>query len=678
MQSRLPEENSARGPKVNISSAHRKHRRTVGLSKRHLGKNLLTVLLLTIVMTTAINCTRLFTEEPTPRPIYTPYPTALPAQTPTPRPTYTPYPIAIPAQTATLIPTHTFYPTAIPTQVPTLRPTYTPGSTQITVQAKNIQDGRFILESGPAEPFKEQASAALQRGKKLFKEGEYEASAIAFKEAQEHHGKPSAVLESLIGSSYSALQLHDLAIQHRSNSIAIKDRAGQRTNRALSYLANGQCEPAVADAQIALSMEPEREENFHTDVEANYILAACYHQAEGDHHLALQHIEASLAIAKEHQNPQAKLTYLAELRDAIQTALDGTFSTEYFFGPSDIAVDKARKLLNDGQYQAAIMAFIKAQQLIGRPSPNLENAIAVSYEALGQYGRAIQHYSNAITIVDNPLLRTQRAGSHLANGECEPAIADAQLALTMEPESDEGFHTDVDANYILAACYHQAEGNHQLALQHTEASLAIAKEHQIPQPELIYLDELRDAILTALDAEFPSEYFVGPAKISTDRGNELFYDGQYEAAIAAFTDAQQLHSKPSAVLKHWIALSYEALGQYDLAIQHYSDAITIVDNPILRTQRAGSHLGNGECEPAIADAQVALTMDPESEEGFHTDTDANWILAFCYETQSKFQLAMQHADEALAIATEHQYTEESIALLTTLRETIQTRIDTEN
>ena len=268
-------------------------------------------------MTITIGCTSPLTGEPTPRPTYTPYPTIISTQTPTPRPTYT------------------AYPTIISTQTPTLHPAYTPYPTQQTTdQAKIPEDRKFFFEVGPEERFQRPASAALTRGKKLFKEGKYEAAVIAFKEAQQHHGKPSAILESLIGTSYSALELHDLAIQHRSNSIAIKDGAEQRTNRAISYLAIGECQPAVADAQIALTMEPESAQGIHTDVEANYILATCYHQAEGNHQLALQHMEASIAIATEHQYPQAKLTYLTESRDAIQTALDVEFPSQYFSEPA--------------------------------------------------------------------------------------------------------------------------------------------------------------------------------------------------------------------------------------------------------------------------------------------------------------------------------------------------------
>ena len=70
------------------------------------------------------------------------------------------------------------------------------------------------------------------------------------------------------------------------------------------------------------------------------------------------------------------------------------------------------------------------------------------------------------------------------------------------------------------------------------------------------------------------EWFFGAARVAYEKGREMFESGQYEAAINASQEAQQHRNKPSAVLENWIALSYDSLGKFDLAIQHHSYAIS--------------------------------------------------------------------------------------------------------
>lgn len=168
-----------------------------------------------------------------------------------------------------------------------------------------------------------------------------------------------------------------------------------------------------------------------------------------------------------------------------------------------------------------------------------------------------------------------------------------------------------------------------------------------------------------------TEWFFGAAAAAADKGQEQFANGEYEAAIASFKEAQRHRGKPSEVLESWIGLAYDALGQYDIAIVHHSNVIAINDDAVSRVNRAGSYFNNAQCEPAISDAQAALAKEPATGEGFSTDAEANLVLASCYYEQSKYLQALQHADASIKIANDHQYAVSEIILMIELRDAIR-------
>ena len=177
--------------------------------------------------------------------------------------------------------------------------------------------------------------------------------------------------------------------------------------------------------------------------------------------------------------------------------------------------------------------------------------------------------------------------------------------------------------------------------------------------------------VTIFEVEGITEWLSGAALAAYDKGQEQFANGEYEAAIASFKEAQRHHSKPSDILESWIGFAYGALGQYDTAIVHHSNAIAINDDAVNRVNRAVSYFDNSQCEPAINDARAALTKKMETGEGRSTHVDANYLLAFCLYEQSKYRQALQHADAAIAIANDHQYDESEVVQMTELRNEIR-------
>lgn len=267
-------------------------------------------------------------EMPTeiPEPAATPTATPHPAATPTPEPTHTPTPVPtatlrplptatpIPAPTATSKPLPTATPTPSPTEtpMPTLRPTATP-----TLEPEEPE----IIELGEKEYFSGLAWITLREAISLHEEGHYSEAIAKYKETRELHGSPSRVLENRIALAYTSLEEYDLAIVHYSNALGIEDSSINRVGRSRAYQSNGRCDRAIADAQIALTLEPFFDVGIHTDVEANYILSECYFLDE-EYLLSLQHMEATIAIAKEHGYSEEELISYEEERAIITSYLE--------------------------------------------------------------------------------------------------------------------------------------------------------------------------------------------------------------------------------------------------------------------------------------------------------------------------------------------------------------------
>ena len=240
------------------------------------------------------------------------------------RPTYTPYPTLEPTPTATLRPTYTPFPTLEPTLTPTITPRPiadpTMPSPTVTAQPTLIPSTPDFVELGPEEYFRGRALRAARKGTELFEAGEYQAAIDSYKEAQHNHGKPSAILENRLGLAYENLEMYSLAIEHYSNAIAIEDSALDRLNRAINYFKDDQCNMAIPDAQVALSLEPQFVSGLHTDVESNYLLAACYEY--DDDLAALQHLDAAIDIAEEHEYETVIIAEWITWRDELREALN--------------------------------------------------------------------------------------------------------------------------------------------------------------------------------------------------------------------------------------------------------------------------------------------------------------------------------------------------------------------
>ena len=111
--------------------------------------------------------------------------------------------------------------------------------------------------------------------------------------------------------------------------------------------------------------------------------------------------------------------------------------------------------------------------------------------------------------------------------------------------------------------------------------------------------------------------------------------------------------------------------KYTEAIEHYSKAIALNDRADARVGRALAYSQIEDCPTANVDSRIALTLPSVAWSQYHTDAEANMILALCYYRKGEFQPALQHADAAQQIMREHGYAPEDIEALETPEEAIR-------
>ena len=287
---------------------------------------------------------------------------------------------------------------------------------------------------------------------------------------------------------------------------------------------------------------------------------------------------------------------------------------EWFFGDALLAFEKGKHLSQQGLHHKAIQAFKSAQQLHGKPSAVTENRIGMSYQLLAQHEIAIEHFSKALNIEESPTDRVNRATSHLALGQCDLAINDAQSALAQDTQQGQGVHTDAQAHIVLGGC-HLQQDDPDTSLPHLQKALSIAKDHEYPHDDL-------------------------------------------------------------ASFHHLTATAHTLLGQLADAADHLTDAIQLHDTPEYRTTRGWIYLAQQQCSLAKTDAQLALTMPAEPEPEYHPHAEAHQIIANCYWENDDLQLAREHAESAIPIMLNAGYPTADIQEWTQARDYLTHQQDT--
>ncbi len=285
---------------------------------------------------------------------------------------------------------------------------------------------------GQQDFFVGQEWAWFENGQAMFYQGRYHEAIAQFEKAQEIRlAGPSAVLESWIANSYSALGDHPKAIEHYTAAIEIKDSSNDRIGRAVSYATTGQWELTLRDATAALNLKSKRTRTIDSHAEAHLLLAALS-SAQGKYDLTLDHASRALEIME-------TMDYHSTSR-ASALKLHGT-----------------------------------AQAKLGNPSA------------------AIASYAESINHADNAEIRSLRALAYIESDQCPDAIADAEAALSMAAVQRVGYHSDADAHLVLGICDSQT-GDLQSAEQNITKVIAIMRQAGYQTEDIQYWQELLNSI----------------------------------------------------------------------------------------------------------------------------------------------------------------------------------------
>ena len=269
-----------------------------------------------------------------------------------------------------------------------------------------------------------------------------------------------------------------------------------------------------------------------------------------------------------------------------------------FSGQAATEFEKGKELFQQENYHGALQAFQSAKVHHGKPSSVLETQIGMVFRRLDDHEQAIDHFTKAIRIKDNPIGRVNRALSYIETSQCPLTFQDGKRALDMEPESADGFHTHTEAHAALSAC-HLTSGDGASAIEHAKAALALMEENHYSA------EVLATAHVSAGDA-------------------------------------------------------YTLEKRYAKATQHYSQSIELNNNAAARAGRAWNHQMRQNCNDALADAGEAIKLPPVSRHGYHSSAESYWLFVVCLGEAD--QRATQHVQSALHLMEESGYSTEEIAV----------------
>ena len=172
--------------------------------------------------------------------------------------------------------------------------------------------------------------------------------------------------------------------------------------------------------------------------------------------------------------------------------------------------------------------------------------------------------------------------------------------------------------------------------------------------------------LQAAAPEGDSEQTLAQAQEALALGITLSDQAQYSEAITALTKASDLFTDPSADTETWLGYTYQDAGNPEKALQHFTNAVAIDDNPKARINRAYAYLALDSLDQAAADAQKALEGPAYKYEGYDSKVEAQWVLSLYHQETGNPQQASSLATDALRLARESNYAQQDLDALSAL------------
>jgi tetratricopeptide (TPR) repeat protein len=336
-----------------------------------------------------------------------------------------------------------------------------------------------------------------------------------------------------------------------------------------------------------------------------------------------------------------------------------------------------------GHYRLAVDMHERLSGRLTRPCWQMAtaNALGTSYAALGQTGRAIEHYQQALAIARQTSDRSIE-GSALGNlgnsystlGQTGRAIEHYQQVLAIARETSDR-SIEGSALGSLGNSY-STLGQTGRAIEHYQQALGIARETGHRSSEGLWLGGLGGCYADLGQTGQAIEQYqqaLGIARETGHRSSEGLWLGglggcyadlgqtrraieHYQQALGIAREIGDRGIEGSALGS--LGNSYSTLGQTGQAIGHYQQALAIA-REIGDRGSEGSWLGGlggcyadlGQTGQAIGHYQQALAIAREIGD---LRSEGSWLggLGGCYADLGQTGQAIGHYQQALAIARE--------------------------
>ena len=581
--------------------------------------------------------------EQTAIPTVEPTPTQLPTDTPAARATVSNNPTPKPTPTPTQVPTD--IPDALPTisNSPTPEPTPTPSFA--------------LYEGSNKEYFDTNTFELITQGDRLARQGDYQQALPVYKEAQEQSSEPSRVIHNRLGTAYYALGDYQMAIDHYTASLAVEETGQGYLSRATVFFEQGDCNAAAKDAQSTLSYQSIPFHNRNTHFNAHSLLAACK-AYDGYPDAARRHAKEALNVAQTSNLPP-------DIIDELKSQIDLIGQVDPLLPHTQRLVSEAVDLLESGSHDQAIQKLKEALKTHGKPSSDIHHLIGAEYHYNGNYAEAIEHYSIAIATRPHPDSYLGRADVYYAQNQCALAISDADRSLYLLTTSTDPAYIQTEANFIKALCMSYS-GDLQEALEHLEQAISHAKQAQYTPEAFQDLTNRKDEWESSLSG-LNKEYFHPITHNHFQEGETHLTQGHLEEALEAFRQAVNTHPYPSRILQSRIAITYQALGQNDKAVDHHTIALQVQETSLGLSNRASAYAATGQCTLATADAEASLTSNNIGPRQKYTEAQSHAAIATCAAQNSDLPKALHHIDIAISSALSSDSDPNYIQLLEDLR-----------
>jgi tetratricopeptide (TPR) repeat protein len=370
--------------------------------------------------------------------------------------------------------------------------------------------------------------------------------------------------------------------------------------RGVTYLFNGDFDPALSDLNQAIKLQPMLPEAY-VDRSLIYIAQADYSHSLSDLNQALR-LEPNSAVASNNRG----MVYL-QIKNYDQAIVDFTQALSKLRASTD-----SSKTIPPNTRQLGSINFDRDVPVVNFAFSEFSDYMVyinrgTAYLSKGDADRALTDFTEAIKVRPSyPFAYINRAAVYFKKGDYDQAIADLSQVIKLQP--------DFALAYMKRGVGYYFKGNTDRALVDLNQAIKLQ-----PNSGVFY----------------------------TTRGEVYAERGDHDQAIADFNQAIKLQADFQTYLDR--GGSYLKKGDYDHAIADYNEAIKLKgDEAGFYNNRGWAYAQKGDFDHALEDLNQALKLKPDQASFYDTR-------ALAYAGKRDYGQAMADYNQALKLKPDADY-----------------------